>query len=57
MMLGIWHQMHINQFRACEMDFRVEGPSNNKNYCRPMVGRQEKCLNSRRSKMAKTVTF
>ena len=57
MMLGIWHQMHINQFRAGEMDFKVEGPSNNEKYCRPMVGRQETVLSSRRSKMAKTVTF
>ena len=33
------------------MDFKVEVPWNTEKYC------QEKFLNSRRSKMAKTVTF
>ena len=45
-------------FRASEMDFKVNGA---KDYWKvlpaTMVGRQEKFLNSRRSTMAKTVTF
>ena len=39
-------------YRASEMDFTVEGPRNIET-----GGRQEKFLNSRCSRMAKTVTF
>ena len=43
------------------MDFKVEGLSNSEKYCWSLlvtiVGWQEKLLNSRRPKMAKTVTF
>ena len=39
------------------MDFEVEEPWNSKKHCWPPAGRQEKFLNSRRSRMVKTVTF
>ena len=44
-------------FRAAEMDFKVEEPQNTEKYYRPLAGWQEKFLNSRRSRMAKAVTF
>ena len=44
--------------RAGEMDFKVEGPwTTVKVLSATMVGRQENFLNSRRSRMAKIVTF
>ena len=39
------------------MDFKVEELWNTEKYCRPLVRREEKFLNSRRSRMAKTATF
>ena len=39
------------------MDFKVERPWNTEKYCRPQVGLREKIFNSRRSRMAKIVTF
>ena len=43
----------FGNFRAGEMDFKVEGPWNTDKYCRS----QERFLNFRRYRMAKTVTF
>ena len=43
-------------YRASNMDLKVEGPWNTEKYCCSPVGRQGK-LNSRRPRMAKTVTF
>ena len=34
-MLGIWNQMHINQFRVGKMDFKVERPLDNEKFSRP----------------------
>ena len=39
------------------MDFKVEGPWNTEKYQPPWLGLHEKILNSRRSRIAKTVTF
>ena len=45
-------------FRAREMDLRVDGAKEHwKLFPATMLTRQENILNSRRSRMAKTVTF
>ena len=45
-------QFLLDYIRAGEVDFEIEGPWNTEKY-----DRQEKYLNSRRSRMAKTATF
>ena len=39
------------------MDFKVEGPRNTGEYCRPHGWQTRKFLNSKHSRMAKTVTL
>ena len=53
----IMQKQIFDYIRAGEMDFTVEGPWNTEKNCGPPVGRQEDFLNSRRSRMSKTVTF
>ena len=53
LIVKLWVLSHQN--RAGKMYFKVAGPWSNEKYCRPPW--LEKFLNSRRSRMAKTITF